>query len=130
MNAQMASHNEIRNQAESLLELSNSILAAAIGGYWDEVDELEMQRAETFERMLGTEEISGSDRIFLVGVMEHIRVVDSTTRKFLGAEQGGGWLRPQDGELDTLSDEDLNFLNLELAEPHPFKPVARPVAYQ
>ncbi len=126
----MKAHDDIREQAEILLDLSNSILAAAIGGYWDEVDDLERQRAELFEKMLGTDVISGSDRIFLVGVMEHIRVVDSTTRKFLGTEQSGGWARGMDGEFETLSEEDLNFLNLELSDPYPLKVRSQPVAYQ
>lgn len=123
----MKAANEIREQAEILLELSNSILSAAIGGYWDEMDELEQQRAGLFERMLGVDDISGTDRIFLVGVMEHIRVVDATTRKFLGAEQVGGWMAGLSADLDTLSDEDLHSLELHLAESTPTR---QPSAYQ
>lgn len=121
----MKAANEIREQAEILLELSNSILSAAIGGDWGQMDDLEEQRASLFHRMLGVEEVSGSDRIFLVGVMEHIRVVDATTRKFLGAAgQAAGWMVGVDADLDTLSDEDLEFLHLELSEP-PGQPKAR-----
>jgi hypothetical protein len=117
----MSAEASIREQAETLLEISNSILSAAIGGYWDEVDELERQRAGLFEKMLSIGDISGEDRIFLVGVMEHIRVVDSTTRKFLGSEQSGGWPGAYDAGLDALSEEDLDFLNPELYEPYPPK---------
>ncbi|SMF95768.1 hypothetical protein SAMN02949497_3142 [Methylomagnum ishizawai] len=127
----MTNAHEIREQAEILLELSNSILSAAIGGYWDEMDELEHQRTALFERMLGVDEVSGADRIFLVGVMEHIRVVDATVRKFIGAGQATGWLAGVESGFDILSDEDLALLAIELAGP-PDGPASREplLAYQ
>jgi hypothetical protein len=84
----------IRAQVEILLELSNSILAAAIGGCWDKVDELERQRVEVFEKVLNAGEISGPDRIFLIGAMEHIRTTDAMTREFPRRERLSGDLDP------------------------------------
>jgi len=122
----MKAPNEIREQAEILLELSNSILSAAIGGYWDEMDMLERQRTSLFERMLGVEGVTAEDRLFLAGVMEHIRVVDATTRKFLGSEQGGEWMLSAGSGQDALSGEEFAFLG----EPPPREAGRRPAAYQ
>lgn len=126
----MNARTQIREQAETLLDLSNSILAAAIGGYWDEVDALEAQRAELFEKLLGLGDISGTDRVYLTGVMEHVRVVDSTTQKFIGIEHGVGWLQPAAPRYDAVSAEEFDFLSAELAEPGIYAANARPLAYQ
>jgi hypothetical protein len=126
----MNAHTKIREQAETLLDLSNSILAAAIGGYWDEMDALEAQRAELFERLLGLGEISGEDQVFLAGVMEHVRVVDSTTQKFIGMEHGVGWLKPAAIRYDAVAAEEFDFLSAELADPGVYPSNARPTVYQ
>ena len=94
----MATHSQTRELIQALLELSNTILAAVIGGAWDEVDDLERQRAALFERVFNDREMSSSDRIFLAGAMEHIRVVDASTRNFLAMVPGDDWLDAMCGE--------------------------------
>lgn len=112
----------IRPWVEALLELSNSILAAAIGGSWNVVDELERQRVELFEKVLEAGEISGPDRIFLIGAMEHIRATDAMTREFPRRDRSGG--SPERGNA-AVCEEDLEFLAFEAAEPE--RPKARSV---
>lgn len=96
----MAKHSGTRQRTEALLEISNSILAAAIGGAWEEVDDLERQRAEMFEQVCGDREMSQADRIYLAGVVEHIRVVDATTRNFLATGPDELWLDAMGGGFD------------------------------
>lgn len=88
----MGTPSQTRERTEALLEISNSILAAVIGGAWDEVDDLERQRAVLFEQVLNDREISSVDRIFLIGALEHIRGVDATTRNFLSIAPDDDWL--------------------------------------
>lgn len=80
----------IRQQAESVLELSNAILAAAIKGSREKMDELVNRRAALIERMCSSEEASGDSRVFLAGVMEHVRMVDAATREYLDWNRCGG----------------------------------------
>jgi len=94
----MNTNKEIREQAEVLLGLSNSMLSAAIGGYWEKMHALDRQRSALFGRILGVEKVSGADRRFLVGIMEHIRIVDAATRERLDAAQGC-----DDGDMEDLA---------------------------
>lgn len=87
-----------RHQAEEVLELSNAILAAAIKGLPEAMDELVNRRADLIEQMFSSEESSADNRLFLAGVMEHVRMVDAATREYLDWDRYSG--RTMDGELE------------------------------
>jgi hypothetical protein len=108
----MTDQQGIREQADALLELSNRILASALGECWEEMDELIRRRADLLERVYGPRGMSGANRAFLDGVMEHVRIVDAATRRFLDRERNGGWPERRDETLRTawLAD-DLEVLN-------------------
>jgi hypothetical protein len=113
----------IRPLVEDLLELSNSILAATIGGSWNVVDELERRRVELFEKVLEAGEISGSDRIFLIGAMEHIRATDAMAREFPRRDRSSGAQERESAA--SYHEDDLEFLAFEAAGPE--RPKARPL---
>jgi hypothetical protein len=76
----MAEQSSIRKQANTLLGLSNSIFYVAAGGCWEEMTALEKQRTVLSENLLGALEASGPDLGFVIGAIEHVRVVEELTR--------------------------------------------------
>jgi hypothetical protein len=97
---------DFKEQVQTLLDLSNAILAAAITGDWPELQDLDRHRTEVYDRILAPGELAEPDRLLLLGALEHIVVVDRTTREFLRlgwdveleAEQAHETLAP-DGDL-------------------------------
>lgn len=114
----------IRQQAEAVLELSNAILAAAIKGRRETMDELVSRRADLIEQMFSAGEACGDSRAFLSGVMKQVRTLDTATREYLDWDRCGGISTP-DGELEMAWFEaDPQRLEGRLPVPWPRCPAA------
>ena len=80
----------LRQQADALLELSNDLLAALIGQHWQEAEALAAAQTKLHRKLAGPLEISEPNRLYLLGVLEHIKVVDALAGQLTDRRAPGG----------------------------------------
>lgn len=96
----MKEQEEIRARAETVLKLSRAMLCAASQGRLDDMERLANRRADMIERMFGAGEVTGDNRVFLAGIMEHVRRVDAATRECLDRDHEGLGMAMEGAEAD------------------------------